>query len=60
MLEDWKKDEEPDYLKTNLEMQLLAIYRTGDECNHIKAWLKDNKKLCRLCDEAPETVKHVK
>ena len=59
MLEDWEKDEEPDYLKTNLEIQLLARYRTGGEYNHSKAWLKDNEKLCRLRDEAPETVKHV-
>ena len=59
MLEDWEKDEEPDYLKSNLEIQLLARYRTGDEYNLSKAWLKDNEKLCRLCDEAPETVNHV-
>ena len=59
MLQDWEKDEEPDYLKSNLEIQLLARYRTGGEYNDSKAWLNDNEKSCRLCDEAPETVKHV-
>ena len=59
MLEDQERDEESDYLKTNLEIQLLDRYRTGGKYNHSKVWLKDNEKLCRLCDEAPETVKHV-
>ena len=56
-----KREEIPYYLERvkGNNMQKVARWRVGNECNKNKRWLNEKGRICRICNEEEESLSHI-
>ena len=59
LIEEWRKDELPQYLDKAYNIQNIARYRTGCVFKSSKFWRNREERKCRLCKLEEESASHL-